>query len=291
MKPKGKLLLIGGGEDRVQGKKPEMNGRLKDAEPLDILHHALPISRSKCIEVISTSHKFEKETKKIYRQTFRALGNRNCGYMIITDKEAARNPVYIKRVEQAGAVFFTGGDQFEQSTVLAGTPVSDAVRQRFLQDPDFIAAGTSAGAMIMSRVMIREGGVHEGLLKSDLKTCSGLGLIDCCVIDTHFIQRVRFGRLAQAVIMNPDLIGIGLGVDTALLIENGSRATCYGSGTVVVIDGKEMGQTNIADADEDCAVFVENLKVHLLTKGCRFDLTLRRLHNPAINPRKRKKAA
>jgi cyanophycinase len=289
MKPKGKLLLIGGGEDRVQNKKPEMNGKLKDAEPMDILGRALlPGSKSTCIEVITTSHRFEKETRKIYRDTFRALGKRNCGYMVITDKEAARNPNYIQRVEQAGAIFFTGGNQFEQSTVLAGTPVSDVVRQRYQQVPDFIAAGASAGAMIMSSVMIREGGVYEGLLKSDLKTCAGLGLIDCCIIDTHFIQRGRFGRLAQAIIMNPELIGIGLGVDTALLIENGNRATCYGSGTVVIIDGNEIGQTNIADADEDEAVFVENLKVHLLTKGCRFDLKLRQLHNPAIHPRKRK---
>jgi cyanophycinase len=139
--------------------------------------------------------------------------------------------------------------------------------------------------MVMSKIMISEGGTYEGLLKKDLKTAGGLGILDCCIVDTHFIKRGRFARLSQAVITNPGQMGIGLGEDTALLIEKGEEATCVGSGTVVIIDGTQIRQTNITDVDDDKPVFVENLVVHMLTRGCRFNIKTRKVREPAINPR------
>jgi cyanophycinase len=106
---------------------------------------------------------------------------------------------------------------------------------------------------------------------------SGLGLFDTCIIDTHFIKRGRFSRLANAIIMNPEALGIGLGEDTALIVKKGAVAECCGSGSVVIIDGNEIGHTNIVTAGDDTPVFIENLKVHLLTSGCRFDLKQRRI--------------
>lgn len=116
----------------------------------------------------------------------------------------------------------------------------------------------------------------------DLKTSSGLGFLQNCIIDTHFIKRGRFARLAHAIIINPDQLGVGLGEDTALIIKNGSEAECRGSGMVVIIDGKSIRQTNITTVKEDEAVYVENLKVHLLVKNCRFSIKTRKLYNPTL---------
>ena len=130
------------------------------------------------------------------------------------------------------------------------------------------------------------GGISEALLGSDLHTASGLGLLENCIIDTHFIKRGRFSRLAHAVVINPGNLGIGLGEDTALIITNGCEAECRGSGMVVIIDGAEIEQTNISEVEENAPVYVENFKVHLLVEDCRFNLETRRMSVSAIKPKK-----
>jgi cyanophycinase len=121
--------------------------------------------------------------------------------------------------------------------------------------------------MVMSRVMIYEGEVREALLKGDVKTSSGFGLLGNCIVDTHFIRRGRFARLSQAVAMNPACIGIGLGEDTALTIKNGNEALCHGSGMVVIIDGSAIRHTNLAYVQDGHAIRINNLIVHVLAKG------------------------
>ena len=285
MIPKGILLIIGGAEDKGDNDKLEMERKNREFKHFEILK--LLLKEKKKLEIITTGSEIQEEVKKKYQQTFDKLGFKNTGYIPIEDKNEARLDKYIKRVEKADAIFFSGGDQFRLSTILGGTPFVDLIMDRYTHDENFVVAGTSAGAMVMSKIMITEGGIHEALLKDDLKTTAGFGLLDHCVVDTHFIKRGRFGRLAQAVIINPGLLGVGLGEDTALIIKKGNDAECYGSGMVVIIDGSGIGQTNIADVGDDHAVFVENLKVHLLVKGCRFNLKTRTLANPAISSRKK----
>src|SRR5206468_3566390 len=139
------------------------------------------------------------------------------------------------------AVLFTGGDQFKLSAILGGTPIVQVIKDRYQHDKQFIIAGTSAGASVMPKIMIYEGGVREALLKDDLKITSGLGIFDTCIVDTHFIHRGRFGRLAHAVMMNPEALGIGLGEDTVFIIKKGVDGECRGSGMIVIIDGNEIG--------------------------------------------------
>jgi cyanophycinase len=200
--------------------------------------------------------------------------------MHITDKLEARQEDFHTRIKKAKAVLFSGGDQFPISTIFGGTELEALIHEKYYHEEDFIVAGTSAGAMAMSGVMIKEGGTEEVLIDTDIKTTSGLGLLKSCIIDTHFIKRGRFGRLSHAVMINPGELGIGLGEDTALLIKGGDEATCYGSGMVVIIDGKHIGRTNITQAEQGCPVYVENLKVHLLVKGCRFSISERQLLEP-----------
>lgn len=279
--PRGKLLIIGGAED-IGDDKNYLRKKTEECNRYEILRELLPRSKSRRIEIITTGSNIQEKVKKIYEDAFHRIGYLDPGFIPIKDKMDARSRDYLDRAENAAAIFFTGGDQFRLSTILGGTKITDIIKRRYNQDPDFLVAGTSAGAMAMSTVMIMEGGLEEALFDRDLKTSSGLGLIHDCIIDTHFIKRGRFGRLAHAVIINPDHLGVGLGEDTALIIKNGTDAECRGSGMVVIIDGRNIGQTNISSAKRGEPVFVENLKVHLLVKGCHFSIHTRKLENPAI---------
>jgi cyanophycinase len=280
MIPKGKLLIIGGAEDKV-GQPPEIKEHLKEFTRYEILSELLPAHHKK-IEMITTGSEFQEEVKKTYQKVFHAIGYSNLGFMPIKERMDAQNKSYLKRAEEAGAVFFTGGDQFRLSTIIGGTKMAEIIKHRYINDHEFIVGGTSAGAMVMSTVMITEGGLTEALMYRNITTSSGLGFLNGCIVDTHFIKRGRFARLAHAIVMNPEQLGIGLGEDTALIIKNGSDAECRGSGMVVIIDGRHIHQTNIASVAEGEAVFVENLKVHLLVKGCHFSIKTRKLANPAI---------
>ncbi|MGC1183038.1 cyanophycinase [Legionella sp.] len=280
MMPKAKLLIIGGAEDKGS-ELPDYVEQDEEFTRYEILSELLPPSNKK-IEIITTGSEIQSEVKKVYQQVFNNMGYNNIGFLPIKKRSEARNLEYLKRAENAGAIFFTGGDQFRLSTILGGTPIVNIIKERYQKDNEFIIAGTSAGAMVMSSVMIMGGGLSEALKYRNLLTCSGLGILQSCIIDTHFIKRGRFSRLAHAIIMNPEQLGIGLGEDTALVIRNGSDAECHGSGMVVIIDGRYIDQTNITEVEEGEAVFVEDLRVHLLVKGCQFSISKRALANPAI---------
>ncbi|MDI1352318.1 MAG: cyanophycinase [bacterium] len=279
--PKGTLLIIGGAEDKV-GQPPDIIEQMKEFTRYEILSELRPHSKNKKIEIVTTGSEVQDEVKKTYQKVFREIGYNNLGFIPIKARDEAIKKKYLSRAEDAGVIFFTGGDQFRLSTILGGTPFVDIIKQRYMDDPDFIVAGTSAGAMVMSSVMIMGGGLTEALVYKNLHTSSGLGLLPMCIIDTHFIRRGRFGRLAHAIIMNPEQLGIGLGEDTALIIKNGSDAECRGSGMVVIIDGKHISQTNITTVQEGEPVYVENLKVHLLVKRCHFSIDQRELVNPFL---------
>jgi cyanophycinase len=130
-----------------------------------------------------------------------------------------------------------------------------------------VIAGTSAGAMAMSKTMIYEGNATRAHLKGEVKITTGLGFIDSVIIDSHFEKRGRFGRLAQAVAANPSQIGIGLGEDTGMLILEGNKMEAIGSGLVVIIDGHDILHSNIADIPDGNPISIENLKVHFCEKG------------------------
>lgn len=281
MYPKGKLLIIGGAEDKVDS-PPDIIDQMNEFTRYEILSELLTTSQRRKIEIITTGSEVPDEIKLMYQKVFHEMGFSNLGFLPIETRAEARRPSYIKRIELAGVVFFSGGDQFRLSTILGGTPIVDIIKMRYKNDSNFVVAGTSAGAMVMSTVMISQGGMTEALIYRNLMTSAGLGLLPSCIIDTHFIKRGRFSRLAHAIIMNPEKLGIGLGEDTALIIKKGHEAECRGSGMVVIIDGRNIGQTNITTVGEGEGVFVENLKVHLLVKGCRFSLNTRKLTNPAI---------
>lgn len=280
MIPKGKLLIIGGAEDKGEASTsvPEIKAKNKDFKHYEILGELIPPDRhvEHRIEVITTASSIPMEMGKTYIKAFAKAGFDNIHHISIESKDEARDPEWLRRIEKAHAILFSGGDQFRLATILGGTPVLEAIVKKYYHEKSFIVAGTSAGAMAMSRLMIYMGENNEAMLKGDVKISSGFGVLDNCIIDTHFVKRGRFGRLAQAVIMNPSCTGIGLGEDTALIIKNGNEAECRGSGMVIIIDGQEIGHTNITYTEENTAICVENLKVHILAKGSGFLLKERK---------------
>jgi cyanophycinase len=281
MIPMGTLLIIGGAEDKVDNIALAIERKNREFKHFAILH--LFLKGKKKVEIITTASNYREEVEEIYQRTFDKIGLMNTGFIHIESKNEAALNKYIIRIEASDAVFFSGGDQFKLTNILGGTPLIQLILKRYYEDENFVLAGTSAGAMAMSKIMIYGGGTHEVVFRNDLQISTGFGFLEHCIIDSHFIQRGRFGRLANAVMTNPGQLGIGLGDDTALIVKNGEDAECVGSGAVVIIDSSNMGQSNISEDDDECGVFVENLSVHLLVKGCHFNLKTRKIANPARN--------
>lgn len=274
--PKGKLLIIGGAEDKGDSERPDISSKNTDFKDEEILKRLLPPPRSKrTVEIITTASTESDDIVKMYQKAFRKLNFTNLRFINIGTKEEAGDPRWLGRIEKAHTVLFSGGDQFRLAAILGNTPILKTILRRYTEENDFVVAGTSAGAMAACTLMMCEGENNEAMLKGTVKLSSGLGFIDGCLVDTHFIKRGRFGRLAQAVVMNPTCVGIGLGEDTALMIEKGRLATCIGSGMVVIIDGQPIGHTNIAYAEERQAVCVEKMTVHILCEGTSFELEKR----------------
>jgi cyanophycinase len=276
--PQGKLLIIGGSEDKgTHDEQPDISKKNAEFKSFEILGELIPEKKRKVkIEIITTASGVPDLIEKEYRKAFRKVDGPLLGFMHMVNKEEANSEKNIERIKKADSVLFSGGDQFKIASILGGTGVHAVLCDKYMNDPDFSLAGTSAGAMAMAKIMILEGENNEAMLKGEVKTTSGLGFIDHCIIDTHYVKRGRCGRLTQAVLMNPHLLGIGLGEDTALLIHDGTRAICRGSGMVVILDGKDIGHTNIAFAEDNTAICVENMRMHILSDGCGIDLKERK---------------
>lgn len=276
--PKGKLIAIGGNEDKGTEAEPnyEQKNNLYFFE-LQILSRMVyemggPGAH---IEVITTASSIPKEVGDGYLHALKKLGCDYTGVIHIRNREDCNNPDYIERIKKCNGVMFTGGNQLRLSTIFGGTEILNILHHRY-QHEDFVIAGTSAGAMAMSNTMIYQGSASGALIKGEVKITTGLALIKNVIIDSHFDKRSRFGRLAQAVASNPGCIGIGLGEDTGVLITEGKHLEIVGSGLVLIFDGHHIRHSNIADLKEGSPISIENLIVHVLTKGNAYDLKARK---------------
>jgi cyanophycinase len=270
MTPKGKLLIVGGAEDKGPIRvRPQIKLKNKGYVDYEILGKLIPTqgSRFNRIEIITTASQQPFKTGNMYIRSFKKAGFSNVGHMSIDNKEELKNASLIQRVENADAVYFSGGDQFRLSTILGGSDLVASIKKRYYEDENFLLGGTSAGAMAMGKLMIYHAENNEAMLKGHVKITHGLDILEHAMIDTHFVKRGRFGRLAQAVMMHPEFVGIGLGEDTGLLIENGNEATCLGSGMVIAIDGEHMAYNNLEEVDDDNPLCAEGVHVHLLVRG------------------------
>ncbi len=267
---KGKLLAIGGAEDKgTDLETGQIHRNNLNFFELGILRKIVDEigGEEKRIEVITTASMIPVEVGENYLHAFSKIGCKEIGLMHIRNRADATNEEYIERLKNCDAVMFSGGNQLRLTTTFGGTKFLEIVLKRYNDEPDFLVAGTSAGAMAMSNTMIYEGNAAKAHLKGEVKITTGLGFMDDVIFDSHFEKRGRFGRLAQAVSSNPSCIGIGLGEDTGVLISDGNKMEAIGSGLVVILDGHDIRHSNIADIPDGCPISIENMKVHFLEKG------------------------
>jgi cyanophycinase len=272
--PKGKLIAVGGAEDKgTDLEKGQIARNNLNFFELGILRRIVeeaggPSSR---MEIITTASTIPNEVGENYLNAFGKISCTNVGVMHIRNRQDAAKTDYLDRIKKCGAVMFSGGNQLRLSATFGGTDLLNILLDRY-QNEDFVVAGTSAGAMAMSNTMIYEGNATQAHLKGEVKITTGLGFIDDVIVDSHFEKRGRFGRLAQAVATNPQCIGIGLGEDTGMLILEGNKMEAIGSGLVIIIDGHDIGHCNIADIPDGNPISIENLKVHFCEKGNGYNL-------------------
>ena len=229
------------------------------------------------IEVVTTASKIPREVGLEYAKAFQYLNASNVDVLHIERREQAGEQEILNRLQAAAIVMFTGGDQLRLSSILGGTKFHDILLNKY-KNEDFIYAGTSAGAAAASNNMIYQGSSHEALLKGEVKITSGLGLIDDVIIDTHFVQRGRIGRLFQAVVGNPKVLGIGLGEDTGLLITNNKKMEAIGSGLVILVDGREIKDTNLTQVELGQPISINHLVTHVMSMHDTFDLETYKMH-------------
>jgi cyanophycinase len=283
--PKGKLIVIGGSVDRgsFSESKEDLKRNLRFFEKgilKRITTESLKNNLSK-IEIITTASNIPEEVGEEYINAFAQLDVMNVSVLNIKTREEANAPENVERLKVADVVVFTGGDQLRLTSIFGGTAFHHLLIEKY-QNEDFIISGTSAGAAASSNNMIYQGNSHEALSKGEVKITGGLGFINNVIIDTHFVQRGRIGRLLYACASNPINLGIGLGEDTGLLIVNGNNMEAIGSGLVMLVDGTHMKDTNISDVEIGEPVSIENLIVHVMSLGDHYDLKLKKLtiHHP-----------
>lgn len=277
--PKGKLISVGGAEDKGTDLEQGLiqRNRLNFFE-LGILKRFIDEAGGieKRIEVITTASSIPVEVGENYLSAFGKIGCTNVGVIDIRNREDAFSQTYIDRVKHADAVMFSGGDQLRLSSIFGGTEIYSILHDRYMNEPGFVIAGTSAGAMAMSSTMIFQGKSELAHLKGEVKITTGLAFIANVIIDSHFDKRGRFNRLAQAVASNPQCTGIGLGEDTGVIVTDGNCLEVVGSGAVVIVDGKDIRHTNITDVGLGEPISLENLRVSILVRGNQYLLKERK---------------
>lgn len=257
----GPLIVIGGHED-------------KEGERLILKEVAKHLEGRKLVLATVASRRPEGYLDA-YRQGFDGLGVGEIVELYVDSRAETHDPDKLALFDDAGGVFFSGGDQLRISSQIGDTPIEEAVRR--IWENGGVLAGTSAGASVLSDTMLVRGSSVASYRIGDLDMAPGLGLVRDVIIDQHFAERGRIGRLLGAVAHSPRVLGIGIDEDTAIVIE-GDDFHVVGSGAVYVVDGDGITQSNIAEADRDRALSLYDVRLHVLSAGDAFNLATRRPH-------------
>jgi cyanophycinase len=260
----GALMVIGGHEDK-HGEKV-------------ILREFARRAGEKGKIVVSTVASAEPELHWAeYERVFRGLGVRHVYHLDVRDREEAKMEKKVRILDDATAVFFTGGDQLKITSRLGDSPIYGRMCQIYQEEGGTIA-GTSAGASMMCETMLVRGeGESSARLGAALVMAPGLGFVKNAIIDQHFAQRGRIGRLLGAVAHNPRVLGIGIDENTCATFENG-HFTVLGENAVYAVDGTSASYTNIGELEEDHALAIFDVRLNVLSAGDRFELEERRAY-------------
>jgi cyanophycinase len=257
---RGPLIAIGGAEDKVGAR----------AVLREVVQHAG--GKNAKIAVFPTASSIPQEMAVTYDGIFRELGA-EVRIVRVESRADGDDPRTLGLLEGVTGIFFTGGDQGRIVTMIGGTELARTIRRA--QRGGVVVAGTSAGASVLCDHMIAQGKKGYAPRRELVMLAPGLGLTRRLVIDQHFAQRHRIGRLFSAVAFNPFLIGVGIDEDTAIVLRADKKMEVIGRGTVTVIDGSKIQHTDIHEAPRGAPAALLGLTVHVLTRGCGFDIDSR----------------
>jgi cyanophycinase len=257
---RGYIIPIGGAEEKLHN--PEILDRFVE----------ICGGKTARIAIIPTASELE-DTGRNYEKLFRKLGIKHARVLNMLTREDCKSKKFLEYIEGSQGVFMTGGNQLRLSTTLGGTPVAQSIRRRHAAGMH--VAGTSAGAAFMPEHMIAGG--DEGSTPSpDMVTMApGLGLTNSFIIDQHFRERDRLGRLLTALAYNPFAVGIGLDEDTAAFIRPGDVLEVVGSGGITIIDPTNLSYSSMDRARRGEPVSLIGVKLHILIAGGRFEIASR----------------
>jgi cyanophycinase len=255
---RGWLVAIGGAENKENDRRIlERFVRVSGEGDADIV-------------VIPTASRMH-ETGPRYEQVFRDIGAARVTVMDFDTRRDCQEPGRLKRLEEATGIFFTGGNQLRLTTLLGGTAVAKVIRTRNARG--VTVGGTSAGASILSEHMIASGDEGSALIAGSVRLAPGLGLTNRFIIDQHFRQRDRLGRLLAALAYNPFAVGIGVDEDTAAFVSPDETIEVEGTGGVTIVDGSQVSYSSIDKVADGQAVAMLGLRLHLLVAGTTFNLS------------------
>lgn len=257
---RGYIIPIGGAEEKFDS--PQILDRFVE----------ICGGRNARISIIPTASELE-DTGRNYEKLFRKLGIRHARVLQIVSREDCHDETSLDYIARSDGVFMTGGNQLRLSTLLGGTPVATLIRRR--NAAGMHVAGTSAGAAFMPEHMIAGGAEGSTPSPDKVTLAPGLGLTNKFVIDQHFRQRDRLGRLLTALAYNPFAVGIGLDEDTAAFIRPGDDLEVVGSGGITVIDPSEISHSSMDIAKSGEPVSLIDVKLHILIHGGRFEMATR----------------
>ncbi|HEX2986247.1 MAG TPA: cyanophycinase [Caproiciproducens sp.] len=262
MEANGYLVIIGGAED----KKGE-SVILKQAPEM--------LSEGDVLTVLTTATECPEQAGRDYMEVFSRLGIQNVKVLDINTRDDADNSDNCEIIKNSKCIFMTGGDQLRITSILGGTRACEELRNLYRSGG--IIMGTSAGASVMSETMVVQGKDNEPARKCTLKMAPGLGLFGGAIIDQHFDQRGRFGRLLCGVAENPDVLGIGIDEDTAIKLYPDMHFEIIGSNAVTIIDGKTIQSSNVSELYPDEILAISGVTVHALPQGYGFELNNRKV--------------
>jgi cyanophycinase len=257
---RGWIIPIGGAENKENDRH--------------ILERFVSVSggRDADIVVIPTASRLH-ETGPRYETLFRDIGAARVTAMDFDTRRDCQEPGRLRRLEEATGIFFTGGNQLRLTTLLGGTAVAKLIRARNAHG--VTVGGTSAGASILSEHMIAFGDEGSSVISGSVRLAPGLGLTNRFIIDQHFRQRDRLGRLLTALAYNPFAVGIGLDEDTAAFIGPDETVEVAGSGGVTVVDASDVSFSSMDTVSEGQPVCMLGLRLHILVAGATFNLHTR----------------
>jgi cyanophycinase len=255
----GELVIIGGREDKQGDRK--------------ILKELARKTNGGKLIVVTAASEVANDLWEDYKLQFRDLGVKKVEHLAIEQPEEARNPRLLSTLEKARTIFFTGGDQLKITSKIGGTAIEETITKIYQQGG--IIAGTSAGASVMGQTMLVGGENSESHKVGNWMMAPGMGLAPGMIIDQHFAQRGRIGRLLGAVALNPRILGIGIDEDTAIIVQ-GDKFKVMGTNAVYVVDGHGVTYTNIAEASADKTMSMHDVHLHILAEGEVYDFKTRR---------------